>query len=274
MSNRDRDYDEDVFSLDEDLAREKRRQWIQYLVVAFGAAVVVSLALYGSIVLTNNRLAQRQSAQVEPAVPEGGEQPGRQPGGPSPASTDFWPSELFPTIPVLESAAYDTRTEPGYAEIKVPSQTAKGFDDYIAGLTDKGASVYTRTPRLSVLMFEGVEVHLIASNQGNRVVLANEPAQSWSEPSYSAFPLPAAGRMVSVKDGVSSLSRVLTYRGATTLDALEYAGNLTADGWTISGSLEPTNNIFMAVYKKNNLQITIDYFSSGDNYQVRLDYLN
>ncbi|MEA5069129.1 MAG: hypothetical protein VB067_09095, partial [Christensenellaceae bacterium] len=143
MSNRDRDYDEDVFSLDEDLAREKRRQWIQYLVVAFGAAVVVSLALYGSIVLTNNRLAQRQSAQVEPAVPEGGEQPGRQPGGPSPASTDFWPSELFPTIPVLESAAYDTRTEPGYAEIKVPSQTAKGFDDYIAGLTDKGASVYT-----------------------------------------------------------------------------------------------------------------------------------
>ena len=40
------EYDEDVFSLEEDLRREHRKQWTQYLVFAICAAVVVGLAIY------------------------------------------------------------------------------------------------------------------------------------------------------------------------------------------------------------------------------------
>ena len=52
----DEEYDEDVFSLEEDLRREHMKQWVQYLVVAACAALVVGVALYGSIVLTPRRL--------------------------------------------------------------------------------------------------------------------------------------------------------------------------------------------------------------------------
>ena len=60
------EYDEDVFSLEEDLRREHRKQWTQYLVFAICAAVVVGLAIYGSIQLTHRRLESQQGIQVQP----------------------------------------------------------------------------------------------------------------------------------------------------------------------------------------------------------------
>ncbi len=272
MKDRDYDYDEDVFSLEEDLTREKRKQWIQYIVVAAFAVAVIALALYGSIVLTNRRVEEAKTAApvTEVQSPEGETEEPAQTA--QPVNTDFWPETLFPSVPVLESAAYNTKTGANYADVEVPSATANHFDSYIQQLVDAGAATYVRTSRLSVLMFDGVEIHLVNSNQDKRVTLAKEDACTFADGSYSAFPLPETGRLVSVKDGVSPLGRVLTYRGATTLDALQYAGSLAADGWTLSGSLEPSNNIFSAVYKKNNLEITVDYFASSDNYLVKLDF--
>lgn len=272
----DEEYDEDVFSLEEDLRREHRKQWVQYLVFAVCAAIVVGLALYGSIVLTHSRLeAQRGIEVVNPA---GTPLPGQtgKPGTPqaTAAPVDYWPSALFPGVPVLQSAAYETTVKDGYAQVAVPSETAKGFDQYIADLVDAGAAVYVRTTRLSVLVLDGVEIHLVDNNLESKVVLCGESAIGWNDEGYAAFPLPDSGNLISVEEGVGAGSRVLTYRLATTLDALAYTSQLMDEGWTISGSLEPTNNIFTTALKKNNLQITVDYFSTGDNYLVRLDFLN
>ena len=271
MDRRDQDYDEDVFSLEEDLAREHRKQWTQYLVVAICAVAVIALAFYGSIVLTKNRLANEENikkTQIE-TQPDATALPGATV---EPVEVNFWPSEYFPEIPVLDSAAYETEADAGYAQIKVPSATARNFDAYITELTEQGAAVYARTSRLSVLVLDGVEIHLITSNQGNRVVLCKEPAYGWSDTTYAAFPIPEKGRLISVKE--AGLTRELTYRGATTLDALTYAASLVEQGWALSGSLEPTNNIFLGAYQKNNLQITVDYFSTGDNYVVKLEFQN
>ena len=211
-------------------------------------------------------------------TPAGTPLPGQagEPGAPQTtvAPVDYWPSALFPGVPVLQSAAYETTVRDGYAQVAVPSETAKGFDQYIATLVDAGAAVYVRTTRLSVLVLDGVEVHLVDNNLESKVVLCGESPIGWNDEGYAAFPLPETGNLVSVEEGVGAGSRVLTYRQATTLDALAYTSQLMDAGWTISGSLEPANNIFTAALKKNNLQITVDYFSTGDNYLVRLDFLN
>lgn len=271
MNRRNQEYDDDVFSLEEDLAREHRKQKVQYYVVAICALLVVALAVYGSIMLTQRRLAEEvvRSAAVEP-IDEGQAGLIDPVATADPVDTDFWPAEFFPNMPVLESEAYNTtKADAGYADIEVPSSTTRNFDAYITQLTDAGAAVYARTPRLSVLMLDGVEIHLITSNQGNHVVFCKEPAYGWDDATYSAFPLPTTGRLVSVRE--SGTARELTYRDAATLDALAYANSLVQEGWVISGSLEPSNNIFTAVYKKDSHQITIDYFASSDNYTIKLE---
>lgn len=273
------EYDEDVFSLEEDLRREHRKQWTQYLVFAICAAVVVGLAIYGSIQLTHRRLESQQGIQVQPMPGAASPQPGVT-GGPgglltaTPAPVNYWPSALFSGVPVLESAAYETTVEDGYAQVEVPSETTRSFSQYIETLVEEGAQIYVRTTRLSVLALNEVEIHLVDNNLESKVVLCAEPQIGWDDQDYDAFPLPEAGKLVSVEEGVAAASRVLTYRLASSTDALAYTSALMEAGWTISGSLEPTNNIFSAVFKKNNLQITVDYFSSGDDYRVRLDYLN
>ena len=277
MDNYENEYDDDVFSLEEDLMREHRKQWIQYIVVAVCAVCLIGLALYGSIVLTQRRMA------TQPAKPEQGPvvqlpgvtattEPGTVPEINTP-DVDYWPSDAFPGIPAIESQAFDTRESDGFASIKVPSATARNFSGYIDSLTERGAAVYVRTNRLTVLTYEGVEIHLITGNADGTIELCRESAYAWNDANYTAFPLPESGRLISVEDGTGGGSRVLTYRDATTLEALRYTNALIDEGWTISGSLEPTNNTFTAVYKKNNLQITIDYFMTGSSYQIRLDYL-
>ncbi len=273
------DYDEDVFSLEEDLLREQKKQWVQYLIFAICSAVVVALAVYGSIQLTHRRLEAQQGIQVQPMPGGAVSQPGASsaPGGvlvATPAPVNYWPSALFPEVPVLEAEAYETSVEDGYARIQVPSQTTERYDQYIEALVEAGAQVYVRTTRLSVLALEGVEIHLVDNNLESKVVLCNEPQIGWNDGDYNAFPLPETGKLVSVEEGVAAASRVLTYRLASSTDALAYTSALLEAGWTVSGSLEPTNNIFSAAFRKNNLQITVDYFSGGDDYQIRLDYLN
>ncbi|MEF9895363.1 MAG: hypothetical protein RR843_06260, partial [Clostridia bacterium] len=190
-------YDEDVFSLEEDLIRERRKQWIQYIVVATLAALVVAAALYGSIVWTNSRL-EREKNSIQPVTPIDNAINGAAPdalpsasaipnaiGGtaapdaiPSasaiPKPVNAWPADAFPDVPVLESEAYETRSGSGYADVIVPSSTAKAFDAYIAKLAEAGAAIFVRTPRLSVVNLDGVEIHLVTSNQENRVSLYDE----------------------------------------------------------------------------------------------------
>ena len=118
-----------------------------------------------------------------------------------------------------------------------------------------------------------MEIHLVASGSTTAVVLCGEKAQDWNDPEYAAFPLPAAGALVTVEEGVGARSRVLTYRGASSTDAQEYLGRLAADEWTISEPLSVKDQTFSAVYKKSGQQITVDYFSSSDNFQVKLAFL-
>lgn len=276
MDKRAREYEEDdVFSLEEDLARERRRQWVQYILVALCAAAVVALALYGSILLTRQRIASQNAVKKAEVVVTPVTDPANPDAPPVEApDTNFWPTAFFPDVPPIEALAYDTQAEPGYAVVNVPATTSRSFGAYIDALTEAGGKLYVRTTRLSIVDYNGTEIHLVANNLRTQVVLCGEAAYGWNDETYKVFPLPAAGKLVQVADGTGAGSRVLTYRGANVHDALDYAGSLAQAGWSLSGSLEPANNIFQAVYKKNNLQITVDYFSSGDNYLVKLDYLS
>ena len=156
------EYDEDVFSLEEDLRREHRKQWTQYLVFAICAAVVVGLAIYGSIQLCSaawNQQGNTGTAHARRGYPQPGVTGG--PGGllaATPAPVNYWPSALFPGVPVLESAAYETTVEDGYAQVEVPSETTRSFSQYIETLVEEGAQIYVRTTRLSVLALNEVEI--------------------------------------------------------------------------------------------------------------------
>ena len=105
------------------------------------------------------------------------------------------------------------------------------------------------------------------------MALCGETAMTWDDPDYAAFPLPSVGTLVSVENGVGARSRVLTYRGASSTDAQEYLSKLAADDWSISEPLALKDQTFSAVFKKAGQQITVDYFSSSDNFQVKLAFL-
>ncbi len=257
--------EEDVFTLENDAAEEKRRHVLQYSLVSGFAVIVVALALWGSIWLTQSRVAEQATAP-EPeatAVPAESAEP----------SFDTWPSAQFPDIPVYEASGYDTLLYGNRAEIGIPPMSVTGFDAYADQLADDGARVFVRSKALTVLSYKGVEIHLIASGSTTAVALCGEPAKSWNDPDYAAFPLPAAGTLVSVEEGVGARSRVLTYRGASSTDAQEYLSKLAAGEWVISEPLTLKDQTFSAVYKKAGQQITVDYFSSSDNFQVKLAFL-
>jgi len=257
--------EEDVFTLENDAAEEKRRHVLQYSLVGGFAVVVVALALWGSIWLTQNRVAEKA------AVPEPAET--TAPAESAEPSLDAWPSAQFPSVPVYEASGYDTRLYGDRAEVAIPPMSVTGFDAYADQLADDGARVFVRSKALTVLYYKDVEIHLIASGSTTAVALCGEPATAWDDPDYAAFPLPAAGTLVSVEEGVGARSRVLTYRGASATDAQEYLSRLAAGEWAISEPLSPKDQTFSAVYKKSGQQITVDYFSGSDNFQVKLAFL-
>ena len=258
--------EEDVFTLENDAAEEKRRHVIQYALVSGFAVIVVALAIWGAMWLTNSRIEQ-QKTQVKEAEAT------VAPAASTEPSFKTWPSEQFPDVPVYEASGYDTRVYGDRAEIDIPPMSVTGFDDYTEQLANDGARVFIHSKTLTVLFYKDVEIHLIASGSTTSVVLCGEKAQTWDDPDYSSFPLPDAGTLVSVEDGVGARSLVLTYRGASSTDAQQYVGRLAADEWTISDPLSLKDQTFSAVYKKAGQQITVDYFSSSDNFQVKLAFL-
>ena len=182
--------EEDVFTLENDAAEEKRRHIIQYSLVSGFAVIVVALAVWGSIWLTNARVAQK-AAEV---IPE----PTTLPVASAEPVVDTWPAEQFPDIPVYEASGYDTSLYDGRAEIGIPPMSVSGFDDYAIKLADEGARVFVSSKALTVLYHKGVEIHLIASGSTTAVALCGEKAIRWDEPDYAAFSLPSAGTLVSV----------------------------------------------------------------------------
>lgn len=257
--------EEDVFTLENDANEEKRRHVLQYSLVSGFAVVVVALAVWGALWLTNARVAQNAAA-VKP-------EPTAAPVASAEPSTDIWPSAQFPDIPVYEASGYNTRLYGGRADVGIPPMSVSGFDGYAEELADKGARIFVRSKALTVLYYKGVEIHLIASGSTTAVALCGEKATSWDDPDYASFPLPSAGTLVSVENGVGARSRVLTYRGASSTDAQEYLSKLAADDWTISEPLSLKDQTFSAVFKKTGQQITVDYFSGSDNFQVKLAFL-
>jgi hypothetical protein len=283
----DEEYDEqdeeDLFSLEEELRQERVRQWTMYLIFAVCALAVIALALYGSYVLTNGRLEKQQAIATVPqesAAPIGTLPTEETPDPDAPvtavptaAPLTYWPMAQYPGVPALESEAYETVLDNGLARVAVPSAAAKGFDAYVDTLCDEGAVLIVNTSRLSVLLLNNVEIHLINTNLESAVVLCDEPSLSWNDPAYSAFVLPADGTLVRVSEGLGADSRVLTYRRAFITDALNYVTKLMQAGWSIQGSLGPVNNQFAVSLRRNNLQITVDYFSTTEDYLVKLDYI-
>ena len=257
--------EDDVFTLDSDEVDEKRRHIIQYSLVSGFAVVVIALGLWGSMWLTQTRIEEQKAKPIPEATvaPQASTEP----------TFDVWPSEQFPDIPVYEASGYNTRSFGNRVEVDIPPLSVAGFDAYATQLADDGARIFVQSKALTVLSYEGVEIHLISSGAKTSVVLCGEPATTWSDPDYAAFPLPDAGTLVSVEEGVGARSRVLTYRNASSTDAQQYLGRLAADGWTITEPLALKDQTFNAVLKKSGQQITVDYFSTSDNFQVKLAFL-
>lgn len=256
--------EEDVFSLDDDAAAEKKKQMMQYILVCAFAVVVIALALWASIWLTNMRMSKEAPAQPEPSGALTTAAPTR----------NYWPADQFPEVPKYESASYDTRVvNNGKAVIEIPALAVSGYGDYASKLADMGAKVYVSTKKLVVLSYEGVEIHLVSSGSTTAIELCGEAEIDFGEADYEAFPLPSQGKLVSVEEGTGAGSRVLTYRDASSTSAQEYCSALIKDGWKISGTLEPEYNMFAATYQKGSMQITVDYFQAGNDYKVRLDFI-
>ncbi|MDO4549611.1 MAG: hypothetical protein Q4D04_16095, partial [Clostridia bacterium] len=272
----DEEYDE-IFSIEEDLRREQRRQFIQYICVATGAVAVIALVLFASVMLTRNRLEQQENARIIAAAAIEAQQQIQQQLPETaivPTTLTTWPESQFPQIPVFDSPAYETTLSDGYARIVIPSSATEGYESYLQTLAQLGAKVYINTDRLSVLDLDGVEIHLVTANQQNRIVLCDEEAIQYNDVDYRAFDLPTSFKLVSAKAD-SAMGRILTYRNVSVNQALEYTTSLiTQYGWSLSGNLDMSESRFYAVYVKNNLRMTVDYFSSGDNFTIKLDFVS
>ncbi len=273
------DYDDDIFTLKEDEAGKRRAHVLQYVLISTFAVLVLAVALYMAFYLTNDRLAY-QSKIVTDTRAQNADQPGATE---APArDPNYWPEEQFPELPKLDATAYDTRVDEGRegkVEINVPMSAASKFGEYADRLADDGGKVYIQTARLTVLEYQGMELHLLYGGGKNAMVVCKEPRVDFNEANYNQFPRPKVGTLVEVSEGTGESSRVLTYRLASSADAIAYCTELMASGWTMNGSLEPQDGIFACSFRKEaaegeaGLQISVDYFSGGDNYRVRFDFL-
>lgn len=273
------EYDDDIFTLKEDEAVKRRAHALQYALISTFAVLVLGVALYMAFSLTNERLAYQSKI-----VAEQGEGQAAEPGATDAPGHDpsQWPGALFPELPKVEASAYETRIDAGRGgkvEVNVPMSAAAKFGAYADRLADDGAQVYIKTQRLTVVAYKGIELHLLYGGGKNAVVICKEPPAAFDEAGYEAFPRPKVGALADASDGTGEGSRVLTYRLASPVDALDYCAELMAQGWAMGGSLEPQDGIFASTFRKEGaegqpgLQISVDYFSGGDNYRVRFDFL-
>ncbi|MGI6172609.1 MAG: hypothetical protein ACOYI8_01775 [Christensenellales bacterium] len=258
------EYDEDIFTLEEDLEEAERRRKIRHAVLSVLALVMVTVALVLSVYLTKSRVA-RQAVEKETLLV-------RQEAERKALDVNYWPEEQFPNMPVFTAPEYKTTQENGKADIVVASTAAAGFSEYKAELLEGGAQLLIDTTKLTVLLYDDVEVHLVNETSGTRVVFCGESGIVWDGEGYEGFPL-MEGRLVSVAEGVSAGSRVLTYRAASVADALDFVNELVVKGWVAVHELSVVDNRFLVSLKLDNRQITVDYFQSGDNFTVRLEYL-
>lgn len=258
------EYDDDIFTLQEDEAGKRRSHTVQYTVISIFAVLVIAGAYVLGWWLTNERVAYQSNITVDNPTEQGG-------------TTEYinaWPSEQFPSIPVLDAIEYKTNVSEYHAEINVPQMAAtNGYEAYTDKLADDGAQVYVRTPRLTVMNYRGTEIHLLSGTGKIAVELCNEPKIVWNEPEYAQFLLPTTGQLVHQEPGTGVGSRWLTYRQWSANDSIQYVSNLVAQGWEIVGTLEPQDHVFACVFKKDNLQITVDYFSGSSNARIKLDFI-
>ena len=276
MANAYHQMDDDIFTLKEDASAQRRAHALQYALISVFAVVVLSVALYLSFWLTDNRLANRTTIELEskPIEMVANIDPNYNP--------NFWPAHEFPELPKIEAATYETRMDPampGRAEVTVPMSTAMGFVAYAEQLAEDGAKIFIKTRRLTVVAYKGIELHLMCSTSKNMVVLCREPQIDFMEPEYAQFPVPDVGKLVSVGEATGEKSRVLTYRLASPEDAIGYASELRANGWMMVGTIMPKDQTFTYAFKKDGpdggstMQISVDYFSASDNYRIRFDII-
>ena len=267
----------DLFSLQEDDVARRRAHVLQYTLISVFAVLLLSAALYMSFWLTQDRLKYEQSIVKEPPIGDPGPTTALEP-----VDANYWPGTLFPDLPKIEASVYDTRIDPLHpakAEVDVPMAAAARFADYANTLADDGASIFVKTQRMIVVAYKGMELHLLYGSTRNAAVICAEPEISFTDPSYSAFPMPQAGKLVDVSEVTGEGGRVLTYRLASSADVLGYCAELITSGWTVSGTLEPVDQIFATSFKKEGaegqpgMQISVDYFSGSDNYRIRFGFI-
>ena len=276
MANANRGYRDDVFTLQEEESAQRRAHVLQYVLLSLFAVALLSVALYMSFWLTEERMRRDG---IQPSDP--GATPAPQDEN-QVEDTNYWPSELFPELPKVEASVYDTHIDPTHAakvEVNVPMAAAARFSDYANALADKGGNIYVRTQRMTIVAYKGIELHLLYGSTRNAAIICAEPAITFSDANFSAFPMPEAGKLVDVSEVTGEGGRLMTYRLASSADALNYCAKLISSGWTISGSLEPQDQIFACSFKKEGaegqlgMQITVDYFSGNDNYRVRFGFI-
>lgn len=261
------EHDEDIFTLQEDDANNRRSQILQYSLVSVFAVAVLAVALYMSFWLTNNRIEYQtriaEQAEQEEAVLEN-----------TTEDRNFWPETEFPGIPKLESSTYETKLFQKRAEVHVPMAVASKFSEYAETLADAGGKVYVQTPRLTIVVLGTTEIHLESTTGRNVVTLCSESAIDWNEADYQLFPRLKSGRLVDASEGTGERSRVLTYRLVSPAEAIAYCSELVSANWQLSSKLEPKDQVFQCTLKKDDMQISVDYYSSSDNFRVRYAYMD
>ncbi len=260
------EYDDDIFTLKEDELHKRRGHMIQYALVSLFAVLVIGVALYMSYWLTQRRIEDQSQIVQEDQVNTTEEQ----------GVLKAWPSAQFPSVPVLESSVYETHMNPEgtHAEIRVPPAVSAKFAQYAEDLANDGAQVYIKSDTLIVLSHRDVEIHLVKRPNKDAIELCAEPRATWNEPEYAAFPLPNAGDLVNWEKGTGEKSRWLTYRQMSASDAISYVSELAQSDWILVGTLEPVDHIFSCSFKKDNMQIAVDYFATTDNCRLKLDILD
>lgn len=245
----------------------------EYVLLVIFALSVITLALVLAILFTQSRLGDVGSDEnaLRSIIAELTIKPEVELNSEELEAMNYWPSDLFPSVPQFEAGRYQTVVDNMRAVITIPAEDVLNLQAYVTGLTAAGASLYVNSDTLIVLVQAGTEIQIVPTGARPTITLCGEQQISWQNGNYPDMRLPETGKLVAVKDGLTPDSLVFTYRNASISDAMVYLNELNAAGWQSMSKLNYKSNTLLASFHKNGYKLTVDYYAGGDNYQIKLE---
>ncbi|MDO4458530.1 MAG: hypothetical protein Q4C42_00335 [Clostridia bacterium] len=189
-------------------------------------------------------------------------------------TTEKWPVNIFPDIPVFEADSYEVIDLGKNISIICSEKEYDNLDGYITELTELGGEICIDEMYFTLISLGDVEIQIFRDKTAPRITFAGEDAVDISEMGFDDFPLPNDGRIINAEYIPDETDRLyLTTRNMNFENAKAYCTKLVMEGWT---EHEPASRAekpeaFLAEYRNGNNSILVDYHTGSSDMTIILE---